>query len=184
MGALPGPSRVLRFSINGWFDSLAITVRISCSCRVSNLPNNLLAYSFSGWYHGASGHDDAIEEAINEGKPCVVYFHAEWCKWCKRMNSEYLASYELHQLLSDIPRVEINPDKGSAEKALLKKYGVRGVPSFFVFIPGSTNNPGQKIHPFRKGKDWTSDQFLHAIRAKLVNEYNKRESPSPKIINN
>ena len=151
-----------------------IVLRLMVLLGLLLLPNNLLAYSFSGWYHGASGHGDAIEEAINEQKPCVVYFHAEWCKWCKKMNSEYLASYELRQLLSDIPRVEINPDKGPTEKALLKKYGVKGVPSFFVFIPGLNSTPGRKIHPFGKSKNWTSDNFLQAIRTKLVNEYNKK----------
>ena len=98
-----------------------IVVRLMVLLSVLLLPNNLLAYSFSGWYHGASGHDDAIEQAMNERKPCVVYFHAEWCKWCKKMNSEYLANYELQQLLSDFSKVEINLDKGPAEKALLKK---------------------------------------------------------------
>lgn len=138
------------------------------------IPNSLLAYDFPGWYHGASGYNDAIKRAISEGKPLIVYFHAEWCIWSKKMNSDYLAHYKIEQFLNNIPKAEINPDKGSAEKALSKKYGVTGFPSFFVFIPALDRNPGGRIHPFKANKIWTISEFLHAIKIKLANQYNNK----------
>lgn len=137
------------------------------------VPNRTLAYDFFDWSHGAYGYYDAIEDAKNEDKPLVLYFHTEWCKWSKKMNSKYLASYELESFLSGIPKVEINPDKGADEKALFKKYNVTGYPSFLVFIPSIENN-AERFYPFKKGMDWTTDEFIDAIRAKLVNRYNRK----------
>ena len=137
------------------------------------LPHRTLAYDFSGWAHGASGYDDAIQEAKNEDKPIVIYFHTEWCKWSKKMNQNYLASYDVEYFLNNIPKAEINPDKGSDEKALAEKYHITGYPSFLVFVP-SINGNAKRIYPFRKGMDWTTDEFIDAIKTKLVNLYNNK----------
>ena len=137
------------------------------------IPNRILAYDFSGWSHGASGYNDAIQEAKNEDKPLILYFHTEWCKWSKKMNNNYLASYNVGDFLRDIPKVEINPNKGADEKALSGKYNVTGYPSFFVFVL-SVDSKTERLYPFKKGTDWTTDEFINAIRAKLVNLYNKK----------
>lgn len=137
------------------------------------IPNRILAYDFSIWSHGASGYNDAIQEAKNEGKPLILYFHTEWCKWSKKMNNDYLASYNVKDFLRDIPKVEINPDKGADEKALTKKYNVTGYPSFFVSVP-SVDSKTERLYPLKEGTDWTTDEFINALRAKLVNLYNKK----------
>jgi tetratricopeptide (TPR) repeat protein len=137
------------------------------------IPNRILAGDFSDWSHGASGYNDAIQEATNEDKPLVLYFHTEWCKWSKKMNNDYLASYDVKDFLRDILKVEINPDKGTDEKALTKKYNVTGYPSFLVSVP-SVGSKTESFFPFRKGTDWTIDEFINAIRAKLVNLYNEK----------
>jgi len=136
-------------------------------------PNRVLANDFSGWYHGASGYDDAIQEAKYEEKPLIIYFHTAWCKWCKKMNNNYLASYEVDDFLREIPKVEINPDNGVAEKSLTKKHNVTGYPSFLVSVP-SVGSRNERVYPFRKGSDWTNDEFINAIREKIINVYNKK----------
>jgi tetratricopeptide (TPR) repeat protein len=69
--------------------------------------------------------------------------------------------------------VEINPDKGANEKALEKKYNVTGYPSFLVSIP-SLGSQNEKVYPFRKGADWTNDEFIQTIRKKISYIYNKK----------
>ena len=97
--------------------------------------NSLSANDFYGWHHGASGYSDAIQEAKYEEQPLIIYFHIEKCKWCKEMNDNYLASYEADEFLSDIPKVEINPDKGADENALTRQYNITGYPSFlYLFL--------------------------------------------------
>jgi tetratricopeptide (TPR) repeat protein len=137
------------------------------------IPYRVVAYDFYGWSHGASGYNDAIQAAINEDKPLILYFHTEWCKWSKKMNDDYLASYDVTYMLDDIQKVEINPDKGADEKALVRKYNVTGYPSFLVSVPSIDSN-SERLYPFEKGTDWTTDEFIDAIRSTLVNLYNKK----------
>ncbi|MFH2045687.1 MAG: tetratricopeptide repeat protein [Pseudomonadota bacterium] len=136
-------------------------------------PNSLLADDFSNWYHGASGYDDAVQEAEDEEKPLIVYFRLESCKWCKKMNKEYLDSYEVYNFLNNIPKVEIEPDKGASEKALAEKYNVNGYPSFFISIP-TEDSENTKIHPFKNNGDMTTYDFIDAIRKRIIYVYNNK----------
>ena len=73
----------------------------------------------------------------------------------------------------NIPKVEIEPDKGALEKALAGKYNVTGYPSFFVIIP--TENAGNaKIHPFKSGNELTTYEFIDAIRKRIIYVYNNK----------
>ncbi len=130
------------------------------------------ANNFSGWYHGAPGYAEAIEEARNSETPMVMYFHTEWCKWSKKMNTHYLDSYEVDNFLSTIPKVEINPEKGSAEKTLSQKHNVTGYPTFLVSIP-SLGNPERRVSPFKKGSQLSTDEFIGAVRKNILTIYNK-----------
>jgi len=147
---------------------------VACGVFLSTIffmPNIIFAFDFYDWSHGASGYDNEIYEAKSEDKPLILYFHTEWCKWSKKMNDNYLASYDVNDFLSDIPKVEINPEKGDDEKTLAKKYNVTGYPSFLVFVP-SINNKTARLYPFKKGSDWATDEFIDAIREKFVTLYN------------
>jgi tetratricopeptide (TPR) repeat protein len=88
------------------------------------------------------------------------------------MNKEYLDSYEVFNFLNDIPKVEIEPDKGASEKALAEKYNVTGYPSFFVSFPEDAGNA--KIHPFKSGNDLTTYEFIDAIRKRIIYVYNNK----------
>ena len=137
------------------------------------IPSNIPAFSSSEWFHGASGYDDAMEDAKMDKKPLILYFNTEWCKLCKKMNSTYLANYEIEEFLRDIPKVEIDPDDGAGEKALAKKYSVAGYPTFFVLVP-SFGEKTKTIYPFRKGYDLTPDEFVNAIAKKIADLYNEK----------
>ncbi len=135
---------------------------------------DILAYDFTDWYHGASGYEDALDEVIGEEKPLILYFHSESCTWCKKLDSEYLASYEVDQFLSNIPKVEISSSEEAPEKALYDKYGVSGVPSFFVLIPSMDSKSAKSISPFMKGKHKTTYEFISAIKKRITYKYNNK----------
>ena len=137
------------------------------------IPHGIFAYDFSDWDHGASGYNGAIQGATSEDKPLILYFHTDWCKWSKKMNAEYLALDNVKDFLRDIPKVEINPDKGSDEKALSKKYNITGFPSFLVSVP-SIDGKTERVYPFRKGTDWTTDEFISAVKSNIVKLYNRK----------
>ncbi len=135
---------------------------------------DILAYDFTDWYHGASGYEDALDEVIGEEKPLILYFHSESCNWCKKLDSEYLASYEVDQFISNIPKVEISSAKEAPEKALYDKYGVTGVPAFFVLMPSMDSKPAKSISPFMKGKHKTTDEFVDVIKRRITYKYNNK----------
>ena len=136
-------------------------------------PNNTLAYDFSGWSHGASGYSGAIEDAMNADKPLILYFHTEWCKWAKKMNNDYISSPEVEGYLSNIHKVEIDPDKGAPEKSLTERYNVTGYPSFLIAVP-SLYGEVERIWPFCKGTHWTTDEFLRAVKEGITQKYNSK----------
>ena len=152
------------------------TIILFCVFFVCGLfiSSNTLAYDFFDWYHGAPGYEAALNETINEEKPLILYFHKESCKWCKKLNNEYLASYEVDQFLSDIDRVEISSAKEAAEKYLYDKYGVTTVPAFFVLIPALDSRPDKRISPFFKDKHNTTDEFADAIKKRITYKYNTK----------
>ncbi len=147
------------------------------------IPCGPWAYEFSGWSRGVNGHEEALKEAMNEGKPLIVYFWADWCKWCRRLNSQYLASSEVERYLAEIPKVQIEPDKGSAEKDLSRKHGVTGYPTFLVSVPSLGKGPGDRLHPFRGGKELSVNEFLREMRTAIAGKYSDKAYASYKSKN-
>lgn len=125
------------------------------------------AYTFPHWEHGASGYQLALKEAKASNKPLIVYFHTSWCGWCKKLDRNYLATFKAEEFLRTIPKVEINPDKGEAEKVLFKEFGLTGYPAFLLLNPKDLQSP---IHlsPFVNGRDLSVDEFLDEIRRGMV----------------
>ena len=88
-----------------------------------------------GWYQGASGYDQAIEEYKRTNKPMVVYISVGWCPYCRKFEKEVLSSPLVQNMLKDKIKVNINPEAGSRENAIAFQYGIRGFPSFFLHPP-------------------------------------------------
>lgn len=128
-------------------------------------------YDFPDWQHGASGYELALKEAEATGEPLILYFHTSWCGWCEKLDKNYLATNEIESFLRNIPKVEINPDKGRPEKGIFKKFGLTGYPSFLVLIPKLSGDP-MMLSPFSKGRELSIEEFLHEIRKRIASEYN------------
>jgi thiol:disulfide interchange protein len=94
-----------------------------------------------GWYQGASGYDQAVEEYKRTNKPMVVYMTAAWCPFCRRFEKEVLSSPLVVDMLQDKIKVFISPDSGSREDAIAFQYRIRGYPSFFLHPP----QPGRAV---------------------------------------
>ncbi|MCA1805460.1 MAG: hypothetical protein LC646_09035 [Xanthomonadaceae bacterium] len=116
--------------------------------------------AWSDWRHGAQGHTQALSSAERAMEPMVVYFHTDWCPWCRKLNERYLRHGQVRDVLSGMQKVEINPEQNSAGKALFGKYGGKGYPSFYVQIPGS-GEPTMKISPFKR----SGEQSLAEIQS-------------------
>lgn len=131
------------------------------------------AYDFAYWGHGSYGYDYAVTEAREKEKPLILYFHTPGSEWCEKMNTEYLASYDVEVFMIDIPKVEINPDAGEFEEGLAARYKIDNYPAFLVTIPAFEVEP-RRIHPFSPGGDMRVPEFIKAMKDWIAYQYSRQ----------
>lgn len=131
------------------------------------------SYDFADWGSGVDGYEIALLDAEEEEKPLILYFHTDTCEWSKKMTSTYLAHYEIEEFLINIPKAQIDPDKGDLEEGIANKYGVKEYPTFIILIPALKSEP-QRIHPFFKDHNMTIEEFLKALKQKIAYQYNQK----------
>jgi thiol:disulfide interchange protein len=73
----------------------------------------------------------ALERARAEGKPVLVTFYADWCVWCKRLESTTLSDNDVKTLLRD-QVVPVSLDVDGAGRDLSNEYRVDGLPTILV----------------------------------------------------
>jgi len=77
---------------------------------------------------------DAIKRAQSEGKPVLVNFYADWCVWCKRLDSTTLRDAKVAALLSDrFIAVQLDVDGNGRE--LSNEFHVDGLPTVLILDP-------------------------------------------------
>ena len=94
-----------------------------------------------GWYQGADGYELAIAEQQSSGKPILLYFHTEWCGYCKRLERDVFSTSTFGQRYGSVLKVKVNPESSRAEHSLAERYGIRGFPTVFVVVAGNANQP-------------------------------------------
>ena len=132
------------------------------------------SYEFTDWEQGKSGYELVLLDAEEEEKPVILYFYLpEECKWCEKMNEEYLADTEVEEFLLNIPKAAINPDENEDDAALTKSFKIMEYPAFFVLIPAYKTKP-ERIHPFSKKGNMTPREFMNTIKEFIRSHYNKK----------
>ena len=72
-----------------------------------------------------------FSDLINQEKPVLIDFFAEWCGPCKTMSP--ILKQVKDNLGNDISVIKVDVDKN---QALASKYQVRGVPTLMLFKKG------------------------------------------------
>jgi len=112
------------------------------------------------WY----GYDEGISLSKKQGKKVFLYFWADWCRYCEKMEKESLSKKEVAEILNEkYISIKINSD---AEQRLATQYFVRGLPTiWFLSETGEkiTNLPGY-VAP---------DLFVPILRYIHSNSYKK-----------
>jgi thiol:disulfide interchange protein len=122
--------------------------------------------SSDAWYEGTSGFETASRLARESGAAMLVYFHTDWCGYCKQMERELFPAPAVDKQLRTMLKVRINPERSGEEQGLAGRYGVRGYPSLFVQRDGSTPVRVQAFVSL--GGRWNQaspDEFVTALRA-------------------
>jgi thiol:disulfide interchange protein len=77
----------------------------------------------------------ALERARNEGKPVLVNFYADWCVWCKRLETTTLRDANVASVLQNkVVPLSLNVEGDGKE--LSNEYRVDGLPTIIVLDAG------------------------------------------------
>ncbi len=73
----------------------------------------------------------ALERAGDEGKPVLANFYADWCVWCKRLESTTLQDARVADMLRD-QVVPVRLDVDREGRQLSNDYRVDGLPTILL----------------------------------------------------
>ena len=106
------------------------------------------------WVHSIS---EGIFLAEEHNKPVMIDFYADWCTWCRRMNSETYSNPEVIELTRNFINVKVDVGR---ERDKAGSYNVQGLPTV-VFL----NSEGKVIERVVGYKD--SSAFLEILHGVL-----------------
>ena len=78
--------------------------------------------------------DDALGRARAENRLVMVNVYADWCGWCRKLDSETLADRRVAEALKEVISIKVNAEEGG--EAVSERYRVRGFPTL-LFLSGS-----------------------------------------------
>jgi tetratricopeptide (TPR) repeat protein len=110
--------------------------------------------------------------AHSSEEPVILYFHADWCPWCKKLERNYFSHDKFKIFLKNILRAKMAPENSTEEKQLFQQYKGSGYPSIFIYVPAFKSRP-TKMYPFRKEEDWSPEKFMRKLRDYIVLAYSK-----------
>ncbi len=78
--------------------------------------------------------ESAFSRAESENKPVLVSFEAEWCVWCKKLESTTYRDSAVMSLIAE-SMVPLTLDVDNEGRALSDTHGVESLPTVLVFSP-------------------------------------------------
>jgi len=106
--------------------------------------------------------EETLKQAQNQKKPVIIDFYATWCTPCRELEEVTFHQPDVVRLAEkDFTMVKVDVTKGGNpyHEELLKKYGVKGVPTI-VFLDGE----GQELVDLRLVDYLPPDKFLTRMR--------------------
>ena len=96
---------------------------------------------------------ETFSKILNDEKPVLVDFHAEWCGPCKMMAPELKRFAESHKGVR-VLKVDIDKNRATAEK-----FNIQGVPTLILFKKGKVL--------WRQSGAMNAQQISGAVKSKL-----------------
>lgn len=158
-GVISTKSKIIAFAI---FTSLIIMGIFSVLFVNVNV-NSTAASSGIIW----RDYDEGMNLAQQENKTIMLYFHTDWCSWCKKMDSETFKDSDVIAESSNFVSIKVDGDKRSD---LVDQYDVEGYPTvLFINTTGKIINdvvgyqtPSQFLASMG-GENVASDGFICSL---------------------
>ena len=132
-------------------------------------------YNNGRWYEDHAGYREALQISAASKAPILIYGHADWCPYCKKLNRTFLVDRDVNEVLAKFVKVKLNPEHSSQDERLFKRWGGTGYPTLFVQMNEATK-PKKIKRPFVKQNDiWkmvSKEDFIATLQAQLDRYHN------------
>jgi thiol:disulfide interchange protein len=98
-------------------------------------------------------YDEGIDQAQTENRTVMLYFHTDWCSWCKKMEAETFKNSDVISESRNFVSIKVDGDDRSD---LVERYNVNGYPTV-VFI-NATGKVTNKVVGYQ-----SASQFLDSM---------------------
>ena len=107
-------------------------------------------------------YDEGLSKARTESKIVLLYFHADWCSWCKKLNQETFSNQSIASYLNEkLILIKIDVEKNIS---LSETYEVYDIPTVVFLSVNGTEVGRQGYLP--------PGQFLEYVRD-IVKQYDE-----------
>lgn len=79
--------------------------------------------------------DEAFARAVTEGKPVLVNFYAEWCVWCKQLETVTFRDQKVAAMLAENV-VPLNIDIDGDVADIVRDHRIQAPPTIVLFSQG------------------------------------------------
>ena len=119
----------------------------------------------TAWFEGAAGFAGGFEQARAENQSVLVYFYADWCGYCRQLESELLDRSTVEDHTKYLVKIRINPEKGAHERRIANQYGVAGYPAVFVHSAASVRprRVGRMVVDHGKRRLMTPEEYVRRL---------------------
>lgn len=111
------------------------------------------AYDDADWLFDLDGYSHARRLSRQHKVPMLIYFQADWCGYCRKLERELLHEPRAKQALRRIIKVQITPEKGPEDGALFKALGGTGYPTV-LFQATHSSKPKKYLLMRKVGGTW------------------------------
>ena len=129
--------------------SIAVLTIALVVFNISMIDTNKEMDRFSDKFYGIESIEELeikLNEAIQKGKPTMVYFTADWCVSCRRLEKNTFGDQSLRDKIDQIQALKVDlTDNSIEDQLLIKKYSIFGPPTILFF-----DSDGSEIKNRRK----------------------------------